>query len=161
MNDLPTHPTESAGTTARILLAEDDVVVRSTCSRALLGAGYSVETVTNGIEAWDALRTHPFDLLVTDNHMPRLSGEELILKVRQAGMIIPIIGITASEKFFSSETNERLAETLCLKKPFDTYDILSAIRQLLDNADRRQIKPSPTNPVSARMERMNRSDDRR
>lgn len=160
MSEPTVHLPECSGTSARILLAEDDVLVRGTCSHALRRAGYSVEAVANGVEAWDALQTHSFDLLVTDNNMPCLSGEELILKLRRVGMTLPIIGMTASDKFFSSEANEQLADTLCLRKPFDFSDILNAIRRLLCDAGRTAVKPHPTNLVSVRTEHMNRPNDR-
>ncbi len=168
MSESPAHLPECSGSFARILLAEDDVIVRSTCSQALRRAGYSVEAVANGVEAWEALQKQSFDLLVTDNNMPCLigekliflNGEELILKMRQAGMTLPIIGMTGSAKFFSSETNERLADTLCFRKPFDFRELLSAIKRLLGSAGRRRAKPHPTNPVSVRKGRTNRSNDR-
>lgn len=128
---------ELAGRPVTILLVEDDFVVRSTCSHALRCAGYAVEAVADGITAWDALRTHPVDLLVTDNQMPCLNGEELILRARRFGMTLPIIGITASDKFFSSEVNERLANAVWLKKPFGIHEILDAIRQALGDPDPR------------------------
>jgi two-component system, chemotaxis family, sensor histidine kinase and response regulator WspE len=75
----------------KILYAEDEPSVRDLSIRALAREGYSVIGAADGEEAWDTLRSEPFDLLVTDNNLPRMTGLDLVAKARAAGIHIPVI----------------------------------------------------------------------
>src|SRR5687768_3828663 len=86
-----------------VLYAEDDKLLRECSIRMLTRAGYTVKSVENGIEAWEALNATPFDLLITDNDMPELTGVELVTKLRLKGMNLPIILASGSADFFSGE----------------------------------------------------------
>ena len=82
---------------ARILVVEDLNEMRDILRRLLgvLGFG-NVSTVTNGFEAWEQLQTHPFDLVLCDWNMPKMSGRELLEKVRSTPSMhdLPFIMIT-------------------------------------------------------------------
>ena len=67
----------------RVLLAEDDPVGRRVAVKRLQRAGFEVETVADGTQAFQKLQLEKFDLLLTDIRMPGLSGMELTKKVRQ------------------------------------------------------------------------------
>ena len=58
----------------RILIADDDVDIRRFSFSILTQGGYVVSTVADGADAWQALNAVRFDLLITDNHMPELTG---------------------------------------------------------------------------------------
>ena len=62
---------------ARILYAEDDPVQRGLSVRILTLSGYAVTSVEDGLQAWAALHSDRYDLLITDNNMPRMTGLEL------------------------------------------------------------------------------------
>jgi chemosensory pili system protein ChpA (sensor histidine kinase/response regulator) len=68
---------------ARILVADDSRSVREAVTMILAQAGYRVDAVPDGWEAWEALQEGAYDLLVTDLEMPRLAGYELIAKLRR------------------------------------------------------------------------------
>src|ERR1700748_1598004 len=74
-----------------ILLVDDDLYIRELYSSALIRQGYHVDTMTDGADAWKALQNHSYDLLITDQVMPKLSGLELIKKLRLAKTRLPII----------------------------------------------------------------------
>lgn len=74
----------------RILMVDDNLAIRELCAGALTGAGYQVDTVEDGAVGWQALQTDRYNLLVTDNSMPNLSGIELIRKLRAARMNLPV-----------------------------------------------------------------------
>ncbi|HJZ87895.1 MAG TPA: response regulator [Polyangia bacterium] len=67
----------------RILVADDSRSVREAVSLILEAAGYRVDAVPDGWEAWEALQDGAYDLLLTDLEMPRLAGTELIAKLRR------------------------------------------------------------------------------
>ena len=86
----------AAGRPRRILVVDDEPVLRDLTSGALKRAGYHVDTAKDGAEAWEILQQHGYDLLITDYNMPGLSGVELIKNVRAAGMGLPVILATGS-----------------------------------------------------------------
>ncbi len=120
---------------ARILCADDRPVMRACYAAVLTNAGYDVTTVSNGQEAWDALQSGDFDLLVTDNRMPRLKGEELVLRIRAAGMDQPII-VAASDTEFFTERHNRWLHVTVLEKPFTLHKLSDAVGGLLCSAHR-------------------------
>lgn len=67
----------------RILVAEDERITRTTLVRQLQGWGHEVVAVEDGEAAWEAIRGGAFDLVLTDWEMPRLSGVELIARIRE------------------------------------------------------------------------------
>ncbi len=90
-------------TKARILVVEDLNEMRDILRRLLGVLGFAnVSTVTNGIEAWEQLQVQNFDLVLCDWNMPKMSGRELLEKVRSTPTLhhlpfIMITGETASE----------------------------------------------------------------
>ncbi|MDD5758297.1 MAG: ATP-binding protein [Desulfobulbaceae bacterium] len=77
----------------RIMVVDDEGMVRDVVSRSLIQAGYQVETFSNGLEAWNALSQAPYawDLLVTDQTMPEITGDQLAVKVLEIRADLPII----------------------------------------------------------------------
>ena len=81
----------TAITSRRILVVEDQKLIRELSIRALTNAGYLVDAAENGQSGWEALQARRYDLVITDNRMPELSGHDLILKLRSARMRLPVI----------------------------------------------------------------------
>ncbi|MDR3459343.1 MAG: response regulator [Verrucomicrobiae bacterium] len=125
------HPGENRPVAPRILLAEDDPGIRRACGRALARAGYTVRVAADGQEAWEALEMETFDLLVTDNRMPRLSGQELVLKVRQHSLELPVIVAASDLEFFVNPDNEWLQIAQLLQKPFGLQQLRAAVKRCL------------------------------
>jgi two-component system alkaline phosphatase synthesis response regulator PhoP len=96
---------QTEGPPHRILVVEDEPMICHLNTKMLLDAGYQVETAEDGGVAWDTLQLKSFDLLITDNAMPKVTGLELIEKVRSAGMALPVImatGVFPEEAFTQS-----------------------------------------------------------
>lgn len=115
----------------KVLLAEDEDVLRDILSQYLLRDGYEVTTVKNGQEARDALYETPFDALILDWMMPEVSGIELVKEVRQQGLLCKVLMITAK----SSQEDEFLGLSSgfddFLRKPFDPKILLLRLKKLL------------------------------
>ena len=79
----------------RILLVEDDTGIRQLSTKMLLRSGYHVDAVEDGAVAWDTLQESSYDLLLTDNRMPKVTGVELLKKLHGARMILPVTGLIA------------------------------------------------------------------
>jgi DNA-binding response OmpR family regulator len=115
----------------RILVVEDDDDIRSFNAEALTGCGYHVEAAVDGAKGWEALNASRYDLLITDNNMPKLTGIELIKRLNDAHMAVPVI--LASGVSHAEETDLRLAATL--PKPFTLDELLGTVKKVLGEAN--------------------------
>ena len=120
----------------RILVAEDDSDIRELYFEVLIGSGYYVDTAEDGAAGWQMLHTSGetqpgYDLLITDNEMPKLTGVELIEKVRFAHMTLPVI--LASGSAPTNTTPLQLAAIL--PKPFSLDQLMKTVEAVLHAAD--------------------------
>jgi two-component system chemotaxis sensor kinase CheA len=117
-----------------ILVAEDSITSRALLKNILESAGYSVTTAVDGVEAYTALKTGTFDLVVSDVEMPRMDGFDLTAKLRSDKRLaqMPIVLVTALE---SREHRERGidvgANAYIVKSSFDQSNLLEIIRRLI------------------------------
>lgn len=117
-------------TPARILVAEDEEVVRRVLARTLEDAGYLVVAVENGWEAWRQVQNEPFDLLVTDHVMPLLGGKKLVEQVRGLNPAMPVILVSGN--FIKGDTpGEYPTDVVMLAKPFQNEVLVRAVKDLL------------------------------
>lgn len=82
------------GDLGRILVVDDEAVVREGCRRVLSGRGYEVQLAANGQEALDKLASERVDIMLLDLKMPGLSGEEVLERVQTEYPAVPVIIIT-------------------------------------------------------------------
>jgi CheY-like chemotaxis protein len=116
----------------RILVVEDEGAIRQIYSEALVRSGYQVDAAEDGEAGWNALNAasldaNGYDLLITDNRMPKLSGIELIQKLRSAHVEVPVI--LASGALPANADGLHLAAIL--PKPFTQDQLLQTVRQVL------------------------------
>jgi DNA-binding response OmpR family regulator len=119
-----------------IFLAEDEESLRFTMTLMLRQADFEVSHSGNGMEAYrriiDASKsTRPVDLLITDIQMPQLTAEELIARLSDQGLILPIIVITG---YPEEEIDSELAGNgliTCLNKPFEPGVFMHSVRHML------------------------------
>lgn len=79
-----------------ILITDDDVAFRSTLSDMLAPCGYELTIAGDGAEALEIVSRRPIDLLLCDNHMPRLTGLETIAQLRHLKKELPCILMSAA-----------------------------------------------------------------
>ena len=127
----------------RILVVDDDAAIRQINTAILTVSGYHVDAAEDGAVAWDALQLKNYDLMVTDNDMPRVTGVELIQKIQAAGMALPVIMATGAVPEFTSYGSLQPAVTLL--KPYTFHELLAAVENLLRAASDslEEIAPSP------------------
>ena len=116
---------------ARILVVDDEPMVRALIARALTDAGYEVVAVANGRAALDAARGAQvaFDLIVTNNYMPGLNGAELVRRVRQDFPQLPILHVDDIGR--RGRVAEASNEVPTIYKPFSIATLREAVRRLL------------------------------
>jgi two-component system chemotaxis sensor kinase CheA len=117
-----------------ILVAEDSITARTLLKNILESAGYQVKTAVDGVEAFTALRTESFNLVVSDVDMPRMSGFDLTAKIRADKKLseLPVVLVTA---LHSREDRERGvdvgASAYIVKSSFDQSNLLEVVRRLI------------------------------
>jgi CheY-like chemotaxis protein len=112
-----------------VLLVEDDATTRRLTELMLVRAGYFVDAAVDGEAGWGALCSAPYDLLVTDQDMPRLTGLQLIERLRRAGMRLPVIIASGSMELGEAGDHPWLALSAILHKPFPSTDLIAAARR--------------------------------
>ena len=117
----------------RILLAEDDAAVRLTTQRMLQHAGYSVVTAVDGQAALDVIQASPFpfDLLLTDVVMPRLSGSELVSQVTQSHPEIAVLFMSGYADDVVVQENLAAHAITLIQKPFSAAVLLAEVQRAL------------------------------
>ena len=118
-----------------ILVVDDDPDIRRIDAMALHRAGYHVDTAVDGAFAWDMLGDSDYDLMITDNKMPRLTGMELLKKLYASHMDLPFImatGIMPAEEFARCPWLQPAATVL---KPYAIEELLAAVKKVLHETD--------------------------
>ena len=117
---------------ARILVVDDEPSVRSFVERVLREGGYDTALAADGVEALAALETQgPFDLLLTDQVMPRMNGDELARRVRLISPEIKVLYLTGfSDSLFRAKTTLWTDEAF-LDKPCSIDELVEAVSLLL------------------------------
>jgi CheY-like chemotaxis protein len=122
------------GTTARILVVDDNEDTCAFISAALQGAGYEVETAEEGGKALALLRTRSADLLITDIFMPGQEGFETISRCKadfpQTKIIVMSAGSVPGMKHDFLATAGLLGAAT-LRKPFSADQLLETVRKVL------------------------------
>src|ERR1019366_7309038 len=119
----------------RILVVDDDSDARQRSVEMLAACGYDVEGVKDGAAGWEALQAKSYDLIITDNKMPRMTGLELIEKLRSARMAVPVIMATAYAPTHEFDCKPWLKPDATLPRPFSNEDLLEAVRRVLRKDD--------------------------
>ncbi len=115
----------------RILVVDDNNDVRQLSIDVLVGAGFTVDSAKNGADGWEALKTRHYDLLITDNQMPKMSGVELIEKVRLTRVALPIIMATSNLPTYFFNQKPWLTPDATLQRPFSNDDLTAAVKKVL------------------------------
>lgn len=129
------HPTEAGQ--RRILLVEDNTLVMHTVASTLERAGYRVTQAQDGEQAWlliDQAETD-FDLLLTDLNMPRLSGRDLLVRLRENAFEAPVMVLSGLVDAEQRKELEKLGAHAILSKPIAAVDLLGSVARTLAAAN--------------------------
>ena len=119
-----------------ILVADDETHILHVVSLKLRNAGFRVLTARDGQEALEMAQMQHPDLLITDYHMPQLSGLELCRKLKQdaATTNIPAIMLTARGYELEPADTEQSGILRMLSKPFSPRHLLATVEEVLSGA---------------------------
>lgn len=115
----------------KVLLADDEELVRNYVTRALSSRGFSVQTAVDGAAAVSAIEKEDFDVVICDLKMPDLRGEEVIKKVKTLRPKSRIIVITGSVSNISNPIVPGAEVDGFLIKPFGISEIRDLVEKIL------------------------------
>ncbi len=121
----------------RILVIDDDDQMRVLLRQVMEWAGYEVIEATNGRQGMMQQRKNPADLVITDLIMPEQEGLETISQLKKEFVGIKIIAISGGGRIGPEAylpAARELGADLVFSKPFDVQELVSSVKELLDNA---------------------------
>ena len=119
---------------ARILVIEDDGMLRSMLKQMLEHECHDVLVASDGLEASRLYQKNPLDLIITDVLMPEKDGLEVIMEIRAKMPQVKIIAISGGGRISHTDylvAARRLGAQKTLSKPFVRRDLLDALKELL------------------------------
>jgi CheY-like chemotaxis protein len=119
----------------RILVVDDDPDTRQLSVDVLVNSNFEVHASVDGADGWDSLRAKHFDLVITDNKMPRMTGVELIEKLRYSRLSLPVIMATSQVPTVQFERKPWLLPDATLQRPFSNDDLLVTVKKVLSSYD--------------------------
>jgi two-component system OmpR family response regulator len=114
----------------RILLAEDDSVLADGLTRSLRQSGYVTDCVSNGQEADNALSAQDFDLLILDLDLPKMSGLDVLRRLRARDSRLPVLILTAGDSVEQRVKALDLGADDYMAKPFALSELEARVRAL-------------------------------
>lgn len=112
----------------RILLAEDEEDLNNVIVKKLKLEGYSVEAVFNGLDALEYIRETDYDAVILDIMMPKMSGIEVVEKLRKGKNNVPILFLTAKDSIEDRVFDLDIGADDYLVKPFAFDELTARIR---------------------------------
>ncbi|MEL7059867.1 MAG: response regulator transcription factor [Acidobacteriota bacterium] len=130
----------------KILVVEDDPMLREGLRDLLIGAGHDVMTAADGAAGVEAGRSEPFDLVILDLMLPKLGGIEVAERLRIARPALPILMLTARGAEDDKVRGLEAGADDYVTKPFGTKELLARVDAF---ARRAQQIPSPAEVLEA------------
>ena len=127
-----THIRDGTSPPHRILVVDDDDCFRHLNTEVLIHYGYYVDAVENGEAAWNRLQLYHYDLLVTDNNMPKVSGVELLRKLRDASRNMLVIMATGTSPEPEFIRQPWLKPAAIILKPFTSAELVRTVKTVLN-----------------------------
>ena len=124
----------------KILVVDDELALRKSLEIILKGEGYDVATAHGGEETIKMLRSHSFDLVTTCINMPGMNGLQLLKMIKKIFPDMPVIIITAYGTLATARSAIRFGTFDYLMKPFDTEELISAVRRALSKNNGNKTK---------------------
>jgi two-component system alkaline phosphatase synthesis response regulator PhoP len=124
---------------ANVLFVEDEEALRMTVGDRLRNEGYAVECAADGDEGYEKATQIPFDLIILDVMLPRKSGFEICREIREAGLITPILMLTARGQTSDKVNGLKIGADDYVTKPFNMLELMARVEALLRRAPSRPV----------------------
>ncbi len=130
--DGPAPVIDEAAAKCSVLIVDDEFQASKIFARTMRSRGYEVVTAGNGLEALEAYRARPVDIVITDIQMPQMDGQTLIGHLREISPSLPIFVTTG--KIFSDDESDDITGTHgvhLVQKPIDLAEITNKIDEIM------------------------------
>lgn len=124
----------------RVLLVEDDTRIANVVARGLREKAFAVDVANDGQIAVDQISLNNYDVVILDVLLPGKSGFEVCDEIRQAGINVPVLMLTARDAVDDRVTGLNSGADDYLTKPFAFEELLARLRALLRRST--QVRPS-------------------
>jgi two-component system chemotaxis sensor kinase CheA len=131
---VPSLPADTTPTALRVLIVDDSITTRTLEKNILENAGCDVRVAFDGVQAWETLSEHDFDLVISDVEMPRMNGLALTKRIKSTPTTrhIPVILLTSLSKPEQRAAGlEAGADAYLVKSRFDQEELLRAIQSVV------------------------------
>ncbi len=119
----------------RLLIAEDDTKLLKSLKHIFELDKYTVDAVSNGIDAYDYAVSGEYDGIVLDIMMPGIDGLEVLRRIRAKGISTPVLFLTAKTEIYQRVEGLDAGADDYLPKPFSTQELLARVRAMLRRKD--------------------------
>jgi two-component system response regulator FixJ len=134
-----------------VYVIDDDEAVREALAFQLGSAGIDVRTYESAVAFLEVAPTVQSGCIITDVRMPKLSGVDLLRRLRELNLHLPVIVITAHGDIPLAVEAMRLGAVDFLEKPFEDEVLLASVRSALDKGDRDQKRQAERGNIEARL----------
>ena len=128
----------------RILVAEDEPAILDAVAYTLRGEGFDVETASDGETALEETRARDYDLMILDLMLPKLSGTEVLRRVRQESAL-PVIVLTAKSAEADRVLGLEIGADDYVTKPFSMAELVGRVRAIMR---RRELDRGAGRPIA-------------
>jgi DNA-binding response OmpR family regulator len=115
----------------RLLLVEDERKLSELVARALRAERYAVDVAEDGERGWELAQSYDYDLVILDLMLPRLSGQDLLRRIRRHNHQVPLLVLTARDATEEKVANFEAGADDYLTKPFAFAELLMRVKALL------------------------------
>jgi DNA-binding NtrC family response regulator len=119
--------------TGKILVVDDEDIVRTSCSRTLSPEGYEIRLAKNGAEGLKMASEERFDLVLTDLKMPDMDGIEVLRIIKEQWPETAVIIVTGYQTVDTAVKAIKLGAYDYIEKPFTPDALITAVREALTN----------------------------
>ena len=123
---------------ARILIVDDEATILMVLRTILDGSGHVTVARNSGVDALKLIESEKFDLLISDVRMDPVDGIRLLKAARQLDPPLPTILVTAFAFPVVGQTPQELGAFACLRKPFNSRELLHTVGEALATASSRK-----------------------
>lgn len=127
----------------KVLIVDDDPHMQQAIAACLNRGNYQLAVVPNGLAAIEQLEHESFDLIISDQQMPQMSGLELLAALQKRGVETPLVMITAYGTITQAVEAMQLGAADFITKPFSTTDLERVVERVLslDSSESKQRPP--------------------
>ena len=115
----------------RILVVNNDPYLCHLSAEVLIRHGYEVNAAEDGAAAWEELQAYSYNLLITDQQIPKVSGVELLKKIHATRMALPVILATGTMPTRKFTRHPWLQPATMLRKPYSFEKLLGTVKNVL------------------------------